>query len=160
MDKELIERYKAEMLRTYNSRTLPDTAEQNDVNYDDTGHLLVSVTTLKGFYPLPRATVKVFTGSVEDMTVIDTDITDESGQTKLFSLPAPSRELSQSTGATEAVYTSYNVLVEADGYVDEINLNLPIFRGVTSLQNVDMILRSVSNNQNTIINDQNENYNL
>ena len=32
------------------------------------------------------------------------------------------------------------MLVEADGYIDNIHLNIPVFSGVTSIQGSDMML--------------------
>lgn len=159
MDNNLIERYKKELIDTYNKVKTQNTISSEE-DYGSSGKLIVSVTTLSGLYPVPRASVTVFTGDMDNMNVIDTDITDISGKTKAFLLPAPDKAPSLSAGATEEIYESYNVLVRADGYVDEINYNLPVFRGVTSLQNVDLVLRSVSFSDSPTINDQFENYNL
>lgn len=156
MDNSLIEKYKKELLDMYNKKALSTPDDQ----YGDNGRLIVSVTTLRQLYPVANAKVTVFTGNIEDMNKIDSSTTDQSGKSKVFVLPAPDRRLSLEVGATEPVYTSYGVLVEADGYANEINLNLPIFRGVTSLQNVDLTLLSAQNDQSTNINDQAENYNL
>jgi len=111
-------------------------------------------------YPVPDATVTVFVGTYEDMSVVDSSVTDESGKSKTFFLDAPDIALSQNSGTEEPVYTNYSIKVTADGYLDEYNLNLPIFRGVTSLQNVDMTLISSANENGTVINDQEEEYNL
>ena len=158
MDSALIEKYKQELINMYNSR--PVSTDSTPDRYGNNGRLIVSVTTFRELYPVPNATVTVFTGDMDNMTVIDSSITDQSGRSKTFILPAPSRELSLEAGSTEAVFTSYGVMVKADGYADEINLNLPIFRGVTSLQNIDMTLLSAQNGNGSNINDQAENYNL
>jgi len=157
MDNSLIEKYKKELLDMYNNKK---EANLTDDEYSDNGKLIVNVTTLRRLYPVAGAEVTVFSGGLEDMKPIDRSITDQSGKSKVFVLPAPDRSLSLEIGATEPVYTSYGVSVKADGYADEVNLNLPIFRGVTSLQNVDLTLLSAQNGQNININDQAENYNL
>lgn len=157
MDNSLIEKYKQELLDMYNNKKAPT---KTDDQFIDNGRLIVSVTTLRKLYPVAGAEVTVFTGDFENMKPIDRSITDESGKSKVFILPAPDRELSLEIGATEPVYTSYGILVKADGYADEVNLNLPVFRGVTSLQNVDLTLLSAQNGQTLNINDQAENYNL
>jgi len=159
MDKQIIEKYKKEMLEMY-QRARPVISPIETTENSNTGGLIVSVTSIRGLYPVPDAKVTVFKGSPENRADIDSSMTDESGKSKLFLLPAPDIAYSQNSGSSEPVYTSYNILVEADGFIDEINLNLPIFRGVTSLQNVDLTLRSSTNGENVIINDQNENYNL
>ena len=66
--------------------------------------------------------------------------TDESGRTRLFVLPAPDRAESQSPSDNKVPYANYNMLVEAEGYVSNIHLNIPVFSGVTSLQRSNMLL--------------------
>ena len=127
------------------NRPMPEPGNPTDES--PTGGLIVSTTALRRLYPVPSARVTVFTGPYENMEVIDTGVTDESGKRKVFRLETPERSLSQSAGATKKPYALYNVFVQADGYVDTVNTNIPIFEGVTSLQNIDMILRSTAENK-------------
>lgn len=158
MDKSLIEKYKKELLSMYQNQ---NNKVQTDAEpYGENGKLIVNVTTLRQLYPLPNALVTVFTGDYENMSVIDRSTTDQNGKSKTFTLAAPDRNLSLEAGSTLPVYTTYGVLVKADGYADEINLNLPIFTGVTSVQNIDMTLLSAQNGKKQNINDQSEDYNL
>lgn len=159
MDTSLIEKYKKELLDMYkNANKVTQTiADETD---DSLGRLIVSVTSFRETYPVANARVVVFTGDYENMAEVDRSITDQSGKSKIFSLPTAARDLSLSAGSTEPVYTSYGIEVTADGYAKEINLNLPIFSGVTSLQNVDLTLLSAQNGNDENINDQSENYNL
>lgn len=156
MDKSLIEQYKNELLKMSQKATVV----KNSEDYGENGKLIVNVTTLRQLYPVANALVTVFTGDYQNLKPIDSSITDQNGKSKTFLLPAPERELSLEAGSTQAVYTSYGILVKADGYADEVNLNIPIFRGVTSLQNVDMTLLSAQNGKRENLNDQAENYNL
>lgn len=173
MDKSLIEKYKAEMLRMHRStrsdsaepdmpplsqRTENDTAPQMT---DGSGNLVAVVATLRSLYPVPNAQVTVFTGDYNDMNVLATDTTDQSGRTGVFVLPAPERMLSQSAGADSKPYASYNMLVRADGYIDNIHLNIPVFSGVTSLQRSNMMLRETAGeNKGPQIFNEDEQYNL
>ncbi len=159
MENSLIEKYKKELLAMYKNRTPEVKAVAADTSGNN-GSLIVNVTTLRGLYPVKNALVSVFTGDYESRIEVDRSVTDQSGKSKVFLLPAPERDLSLNAGSTEAVYTSYGVEVTADGYAKEINLNLPIFSGVTSLQNVDMTLLSAQNGSGENMNDQSENYNL
>lgn len=139
MDEKLIEQYKAEMLRMYTSseKSVPAMAqEENNTN----GGLVGIVTALRSLYPVPKARVTVFEGSMDNMKIIATDETDESGRTRLFVLPAPDRAESQSPSDNKVPYANYNMLVEAEGYVSNIHLNIPVFSGVTSLQRSNMLL--------------------
>lgn len=158
MDKSLIEKYKNELIKMYNTQNIK--LQEGAEEYGENGKLIVNVTTLRQLYPVSNALVTVFSGNYENMTVIDSSQTDQNGKSKIFILPAPNKKLSLEAGALEPVYTSYGILVKADGYADEINLNLPIFTGVTSIQNVDMTLLSAGNGKNQNINDQAEDYNL
>lgn len=117
----------------------------------DTGRLIAIVSTLRGLYPVPGAKVTVFTGPLDDMTVIDTGTTDQSGRSKTFELAAPSREISLDSESTELPYALYNLKVEADGYADNIHLNIPVFRGVTSLQKAYMTQLSISGGETQFI---------
>lgn len=125
------------------------------------GGLLVNVTTLKGLYPVKGAVVTVFSGDVNNMQVIDSRVTDQSGRTSVFVLSAPERSLSETAGASEKPYASYNVSVKADGYIEQINLNVPVFSGVLSLQSVDLLLLAAAgDNLNPRIYDGTVNYEL
>lgn len=174
MDKNLIEKYKNEMLNLYRSSrpmALQQSANQQNIQPpepepapmpeplpipapalepaelglgsplpDGKGQLIGIVTALKGIYPVKGAKVTVFTGNYEDMTVLDSSVTDSSGRTKAFLLSAPAKALSEEAGASQKPYASYNMLVDADGYVDNIHLNIPVFSGVVSLQSSDLML--------------------
>lgn len=126
----------------------------------DTGRLIAIVTTLRGLYPVPGARVTVFTGKPEQMNIIDSAVTDQSGRSKTFELPAPPRGISLDSESTELPYSLYNLMVEADGYADNIHLNIPIFRGVTSLQKSDMMLLSVADGQGPFVYDEAMRYTL
>ena len=113
------------------------------------GGLVVSVTTLRGIRGVPNAKVTVFSGTPENYEIIAEDITDSSGKTKRFPLPTKEKALSEQadTGALKQVpYSLYNVAVSADGYARQLNLNIPIFAGVTTLQNMDVTSLSAYNN--------------
>jgi len=148
MDKNLIEKYKAEMLEMYkkkNKAVKTDVFPVKRSGFSDVeGGLITMVTTLRNLYPVPNAKVTVFTGNIENKEIIDSDFTDQSGRTKTFLLNTPSKAISLDENSTQPPYSTYNVLVEADGYLDNIHLNIPVFSGVTSLQSADLLLRETS----------------
>ena len=157
MDREIIEKYKAEMLRMYGKlnkenvfspkavATAAETAQpQPKITPQTNGNLLGVVTTVRTLYPVPNAKVTVFTGNYENMNVVDYAFTDNSGRTKVFTLPAPSNTLSLDEDNKQIPYAVYNMLVEADGYVDNVHLNIPVFSGVTSIQGSNMILKETA----------------
>lgn len=128
---------------------------------DPKGRLVTMVTAVANIYPIEGATVTVFTGPYENMTALDSDITDASGKTKVFELSAPPRSLSMDATPTESPFTLYNLMVEADGYTTNVHLNIPIFRGVTSLQRSNLLPLSASaGNKGPIIYDESTGFGL
>ena len=110
---------------------------------------------------MPNAKVTIFTGNADQMNIIDTAVTDQSGKTKVFTLPTPQKNLSLDSNNATIPYSKYNMLVTADGYIDNIHLNIPVFSGVTSIQRSNMLLRETAgvNKGAQIFNEEN-NYNL
>ena len=177
MDKEIIEKYKNEMLKMYKTanrgnfikpKAEPVIAQTNQVqvnppskSQEANGNLLAVVTTVRTLYPIANAKVTVFTGDYNNMNVIDSALTDQSGRTRVFNLPTPQKALSLDSANSILPYAVYNMLVEADGYVDNIHLNIPVFSGVTSIQGSNMILKETAGaNMDIQIFDEAEKYDL
>lgn len=152
MDKNLIEQYKREMLNMYKSaRAVPTAAMadraanqtpemQNTVLPDSSGKLIAIVTSLREIYPVANAKVTVFTGNYNDMQILDVAYTDESGRTRPFVLETPNKQISLEADNKAIPYSSYNMEVKAEGYIDNVHINIPVFSGVTSLQRSNMML--------------------
>lgn len=167
MDKEMIEKYRQEMMRTYNiakptmaiPNETPPKAEENTKG--NVGQLIAIVTAVRGLYPVQGAKVTVFTGSFESKNIISTAYTDQSGRTDAFILPTPSKELSLDSQNTQIPYSLYNMLVEAEGYVDTLHLNIPVFSGVTSLQRSNLLLLETAGEDKSMrVFDEAQQYNL
>ncbi len=150
MDKNLIEQYKNEMLKMHktanittnipqpqNNTVIPPLQQSNE---GSTGGIIAIVTTLRALYPLENARVTIFTGSIDNMQVVASDTTNQSGRTKEFMLETPSKQLSLSSKTQAEPFSRYNMLVQAEGYIDNIHLNIPVFSGVTSIQSSNMML--------------------
>ncbi len=169
MSNDIIEKYKREMMRMYSSQrarpieesviqsapeqakqtqagpeALPEAEEPNIPSVgetaDSTGKLAAVVTTVRSLYPVSGARVTVFEGSVDNMRVLATDFTDLSGRSKEIVLAAPPKVLSQQAGSTVPPYTLYNMMVESDGYLTNIHLNIPVFTDTVSLQRSNLML--------------------
>ncbi len=160
MDKDLIKKYTDEMFRM-RARAVPTAATAENETARGSGGITVRVTTLKGLYPVPDATVTVYSGQGENKTVLDTSTTDESGKTPVFRLETPSKALSESAGALELPYANYNISVAADGFVEHISLNVPVFPDVVSVQTVDLMQAAASGgNMAPQITDEGQKYEL
>ncbi len=114
----------------------------NNQNGTGFGYMIVRVTTARGAIPLEGAIVTVSDyfdeGESERGNAIATYITNSSGLTERIALPAPPRALSMSPGNGKS-YQTYNVKVDKDGYYQQNYINAPVFEGITSIQNADMI---------------------
>lgn len=103
------------------------------------GKLTVSVRLARGALPVEGASV-VITGAEEgEENVLYTLETDRSGNTPPVSLPAPPAENSLTPGHPGAVSFSYHVLTDKPGYIGVRNLFVPIYDGVTAIQNVAFV---------------------
>lgn len=184
MNNELFEKYKNEMLKMYNSvrqtepmpepKAVPVISEAVPVvtepmpapkipeqpSAQQNGRLLGVVTSFNSLYPVENARVTVFSGEYENMQILDTDLTDLSGKTKVFTLPTPDKNLSMAPDLSQKPYASYNMLVEADGFLKNIHLNIPIFSGITSIQRSNLILDQDQNGNEPQVFDEGQKYNL
>lgn len=183
MNEEIFEKYKNEMLRMYRQSQQNNTPSTNippapNTNTSDlpnnssvapppstqentqNGRLLGVVTSFNALYPVQNARVTVFTGEYENMNVIDRDTTDQSGKTKVFLLPTPDKNLSMSPDLSEKPYAVYNMVVESDGFLTNIHLNIPVFSGITSIQRSDLILDQDQTGNEPQIFDEGQKYNL
>ena len=113
-----------------------------DNNQDDIfyyGTVIVRVTSADGAIPIEGATVafRIVDGGVPRLTAILE--TDESGETSPVKIQTPSPLLSMSPDPDSLPYSTVNIEVTADGYYTSANMNVPVFAGITSVQNVNMI---------------------
>jgi len=175
MDRDLIEKYKSEMLRMYKGRN-EAVAEKSDKivttdmavgddkanpTTDSSGKLIGVVTAIRSLYPVKNAKVTVFKGNTDNMQIIDVKNTDQSGRTDAFILPTPERSESLTPENDGIPYAEYNMMVEADGYLTNIHLNIPVFSGVTSVQPTNMtLLETAGVDKGPQIFDEAQNYNL
>lgn len=101
------------------------------------GGLKISLTSSLGQIPIAGANVTIsITG--EPGSVVETLTTDDSGQTPLVELPAPSLEYSMEPSEVRP-YSEYDISVEAPGYEPVIVEASEILPDVTSLQPISMI---------------------
>lgn len=94
------------------------------------GYLMVRTSTAQQALPVSGANVSVFTADAPD-TPYRTSTTDSSGQTELFTLPAPPVANSESPDGA-AAFQSYSVLVEHPNYRPIRFQGVSVFPGITS----------------------------
>lgn len=117
---------------------LPDfiTGEPNKNN--SYGYLKVSVKTGKGGLPLADSLVTVSEIKDGKENIIKLMSTDSSGNTEILRLPAPLQSIGNTPGDYDK-FAKYNVSAYSKGYFREISVDVPIFAGITSIQNFSLI---------------------
>jgi hypothetical protein len=114
----------------------------NTENNQGYGYMIVRVTTARGAIPLDNAVVTVHNSDPDFESgrgdIIAVYVTNSSGLTERFALPAPPVSLSMSPGNGKS-YETYGITVTKEGYHRQEYINVPIFEGITAIQNADMI---------------------
>ena len=101
--------------------------------------LQVWVTTATSALPVEGAIVTVSADAADGGRVQYTTVTDRSGRTEAFPLPAASRQLSLTPTGDLTPYTLYDIEVAADGFYRVENVGLPLYGGVRAIQPVKLI---------------------
>lgn len=108
-------------------------------NYDSIGWISVDVRTGENASPVKGASVIVTSMADGNLIFKATRTTDESGQIKKIALPAPSANLSMDSENIIKPYSIYDINVYADGFFRERSIDVPVFSGITSIQQFNMI---------------------
>lgn len=103
------------------------------------GSLRFRTYTARNALPVPGANVKIskIIGGSRHMFYDLT--TDESGQTPVVNVPAPSSSLSQTPNCAVQPYSLYDADITAKGYIPISIRGLPIFEGILSVQRTAMV---------------------
>lgn len=102
-----------------------------------TGYLKVMVNVGNKAMPIEGASVLVTENDNGKQILRYFGFTDKSGETPVISLPAPPVENSEAPKGKN-VYAVYDIRTDAPGYRTVINRGVPIFEGITSVQNVQL----------------------
>jgi hypothetical protein len=103
------------------------------------GFLIVKVSTASGAIPVENVTVIIQGIEEENKEILKSMLTNRSGLTGKVSLPAPSRELSEAPYPSSKPYSTYNIDVYKEGYYPQHYSGVPIFEGITAVQNARII---------------------
>lgn len=122
------------------------TYDEFQANNRGAGMLEFRVFTAREAMPVEDAYIVVSTRIDGKNHEIFNTRTDNSGETGMKVLPAPSKELSQQSDNAIQPFSLYDATVEKDGYVKVILRDIPIFDGVQSIQRVAMIPQLLSEN--------------
>lgn len=103
------------------------------------GMLEFRVFTASEALPVEGAKITVSVRIDSSDHVLYTAMTDQSGETAMTVLPAPSKELSQNSENRVQPFSLYDATVEKEGFAKVLLRDIPIFDGVRSIQRVAMI---------------------
>lgn len=116
----------------------PQYVSEEDMG-NSTGYILVNVRTGNEAYPIPNASV-IITAIVDgNRLIIASGITDISGTTIKLQTPAPDIIYSQAPDPAKRPYSLFDINVKANGYFNARSVDVPVFSGITSIQNFNMI---------------------
>lgn len=104
-----------------------------------TGYILVNVRAGHDAYPIVNASVIVSAIVDGNRLFIASGQTDISGATIKLQTPAPDIIYSQSPGSDVRPYSLFDISVTAGGYFNARSVDVPVFSGITSIQNFNMI---------------------
>ena len=108
--------------------------QRRSILANQTGFLLVFVTTGNGFFPVPGAEVIISRLENGIDTVVARYVTDESGQAPVSELATPDKSSSLSSSSPGPDNAFYNVTVSGEGYYTLVSLDTPVFQGILSRQ--------------------------
>lgn len=110
----------------------------NNQQEESIGYLKVKVSTARGAIPLEGATVRVRAEGFGDTGAVYSLETDSSGLTDILPLPAPPRSLSQEPNGS-IPYSLWEISVFCDGFISAIFSGVPVYTGITSVQNANLV---------------------
>ena len=116
--------------------------QQEKTDMQGMGYLIVHTSTAGGAIPIENAQIKIWNRrDAEDQSSLSGVrhilTSDRDGNTIRLPLPAPTRAISYTPGGIPYAY--YNVDVSALGFYPQYFVDVPIYDGITSIQNAYLI---------------------
>ena len=103
------------------------------------GYLIVKVSTASEAIPVENVTIVIQGNDADNQNVFFSEITNREGITKKLTLPAPQKIFSNAPSPAERPYSTYNIDVYKEGYYPQHYNGVPIFEGITAIQNARII---------------------
>ena len=144
-DHDLNNRYPEPDLSALNPDTVPEENTtppeypSEEALGSSSGRILVNVRTGDESAAIENASVMVTAIVDGNRFIVASGVTDMSGTSPAFSVPAPAFDLSQAPDPSARPYTLYDVSVNAAGFFPARSVDVPVFSGITSVQNFAMI---------------------
>lgn len=111
----------------------------DDTEYNGKGYIIVNVRTGDQADPIENAVVHISSIKNGNRFYNETDNSDNSGTTRKFVVPTPSFSYSQTPDSNIRPYALYDISVTANGFFNARSVDVPVFEGITSIQNFSLI---------------------
>lgn len=105
---------------------------------DGVGRIIVQVYTADQTKPIDGAHVTITREKDGKEELIRALLTNPDGKTPAVDLPAPSKNYSLAPNEPQG-FSNYNIRVDYPGYYTMEQINLPVFPGITSIQQINLI---------------------
>ena len=103
------------------------------------GYLLVKVSTASGAIPVENVTIVIQGNDDDNQSIFISKVTNRDGLTEKIVLPTPNGDFSLKPSPTQRPYSTYNIDVYKEGYYPQHYNNVPIFEGITAVQNARIV---------------------
>ncbi|MBO5714956.1 MAG: hypothetical protein J6S23_01000 [Clostridia bacterium] len=103
------------------------------------GYLIVKVSTASGAIPVEKVTVVIQGNDADNQSIFFSRVTNRDGLTEKITLPSPDGALSNAPNPSSRPYSTYNIDVYKEGYYPQHYNNVPIFAGITAVQNARIV---------------------
>lgn len=103
------------------------------------GYILVNVRTGEDSSAVSGAAVSVIAVVDGKRLILASGLTDESGVSPRFELPVPDSVHSGTPDPSERPYALFDVTITAEGFFRARSVDVPVFSGITSVQNFNLI---------------------
>ena len=122
-----------------NNDSEPPEYDAEELLGTEKGYIQVNVRTGDDTSAVAGAMVAVTAVVDGKRLVLASGVTDESGSAPKFSLPVPDLVHSQEPSPDKRPYNLFDVSVTAEGFFRARSVDVPVFSGITSVQNFNLI---------------------
>ncbi len=136
---DLDERFPDPDLSELEGNTLADNPDLESDLGSSIGFILVNVRAGDESFAIEGAVVLISAIVNGKRLLIASGIADNSGTAPLFEVPVPDLSYSQEPFSETRPYSLYDISVTAKGFFNARSVDVPVFSGITSIQNFNMI---------------------
>lgn len=107
------------------------------------GFLIVQTLSARSTYPVANSVIQIYANDESGRVLVASGMTDSSGRSKKFALPAVPKSATQKPGDYQA-YPSYDLEISHPGFLPVRTEGIVLYENITSLENVQMMPLTVA----------------